>query len=455
MRITALLALLPIAATAQAPSYARERARIDSMVGAEVASTPIAGVAVAVVKGRDTLAMKAWGFADVENDVVATPRHVFQIGSVTKQFTSAAIMQFVEKGRLSLDDTLGALLPNMPAAWRKVTLRQLLNHTSGIPSYTDIGPRWQRRWRDDMPPDSLVALTANDTMVFAPGTRFRYNNSGYVLLGMILDKLSGQQYPKYVDAQFFKPLGLGSTSYCDYRTVIEHRAHGYERMGKQFRNADYLSMTQPYSAGAICSTVGDLVAWTRALHTGKVVSAASLKAMTTPSGVSPRYGFGLVSDTIGGHVRVSHGGGIPGFISVLAHYPNDSLTIAVLLNSPPGPVEQIAANIARIMFGLPLEGGPMTRVTLSASERTQYTGSFVLALPGSGTLVVNVAADSTRLYAQAEAPGQSRFEMIPYGNHVFGAEFDRALRMTFVVEGGRATRLRLRQGGADLEGPRR
>lgn len=454
-----LLVLLPFStALAQAPSYARERARIDSMMSAEVAATPIGGIAIAVVKGRDTVAMKAWGYADLENEVVATPQHIFEIGSITKQFTSAAIMQFVEKGRLSLDDTLGALLPRMPAAWQKVTLRQLLNHTSGIPSYTDIGPRWQRRWRDDMPPDSLVALTANDTMTFAPGTRYRYNNSGYVILGMILDKLAGQPYPAYVEAQFFKPLGLASTSYCFPQTLIKRRAHGYDRQGKQFKNAEYLSMTQPYSAGALCSTVGDLVTWTRALHGGKVVSAASFKAMTSPTGAAAasRYGFGLSYDTsLAGRPRIAHSGGIPGFISTLAHYPNDSLTVAVLINTPPAPIGIIAQNLARIMFGLPLEGAQMPRVTLASSDRAQYVGTYALALPNSATMVINVTADSARLYAQAEGPGQGKFELVPYGNHTFGAEFDRTLRMTFTVENGRATRLRSRQGGAEIEGPRR
>jgi CubicO group peptidase (beta-lactamase class C family) len=455
----ALLVLLPFCVvSAQAPSYARERARIDSMMSAEVASTPIGGIAIAVIKGRDTVAMKAWGYADLENDVAATPQHIFEIGSITKQFTSAAIMQFVEKGRLSLDDTLGALLPNMPVAWRTVTLRQLLNHTSGIPSYTDIGPRWQRRWRDDMVPDSLVALTAGDTMTFAPGTRYRYNNTGYVLLGMILDKLTGQPYPKYVETQFFKPLGLASTSYCFPQTLIKRRARGYDRQGRTYRNAEYLSMTQPYSAGALCSTVGDLVAWTRALHGGKVVSAASFKAMTSPTGAAAasRYGFGLSHDTsLAGHPRIAHGGGIHGFISSLAHYPSDSLTVVVLINTPPAPIGIIAQNLARIMFGLPLEGAQMPRVTLTATERPQYVGSYALALPNGTTMVLNVTADSSGLFAQAEGPGQGKFELVPYGNHTFGAEFDRSLRITFVVEGGRATRVRLRQAGSELEGVRR
>lgn len=452
---SASLALLPSLAFAQAPSYARERARIDSVVSAEVSGTPIAGVAIAVVKGRDTILMKGWGLADVENDVPVSPASVFRIGSVTKQFTSAAIMQLVEKGRLSLADTLGALLPNMPAAWRLVTLRQLLNHTSGVPSYTDIGIRWQSRWREDMLPDSLLAFTAKDTMDFAPGSKWRYDNTGYVLLGMILDKTTGTTYPKYLQEQIFKPLGLTSTMYCYVQPIIRHRALGYQRMGKALVNAEYLSMTQPYSAGALCSTVGDLVKWTRALHGGAVVSAATFTQMTTPTGAAVRahYGFGLGVDSLNGHPRIAHSGGIHGFQSMLAYYPKDSLTVVVLANSGPSPVDLLAGNLARVMLGLPLDGVALPRVSLSSAQLTPYVGDYAVQLPNANTLVMHVTVAGDRLMAQGE--GQGAFELIPYGNNTFGAEFDRSLRVTFVVENGRATRITVRQGGVDMEGPRR
>ena len=425
------------------------------MLVAEVANTPIAGLAVAVVKGGDTLLMKGYGFSDVENDVPTTPASVFRIGSITKQFTSSAIMQLVEKGQLSLDDTLGALLPNMPAVWRPVTLRQLLNHTSGIPSYTDLGPKWQKRWREDMLPDSLLAFTTGDTMSFAPGTKWRYDNTGYVLLGMILDKKTGRPYPKLVEEQLVKPLGMTSTVYCYTQPLIKHRAQGYARRGKQFMNAEYLGMSQPYSAGALCSTVGDLVAWTRALHDGRVVSRTSLRQMTTPTGpaAKPRYGFGLQVDTLDGHLRVGHGGGINGFVSELSYYPNDMLTVVVLSNTVPSPTGLIASNIARIMFGMPVEGVTPPRVTLAGSERSQYVGEYVLDTRDGSKLPLQISISGEKLMAQAQ--GQGAFELIPYGNHVFGTEFDRSVRLTFQVENGRATRLTLRQEGVDIPGVRK
>jgi len=448
------LSLLPVVVAAQAPTYARERARIDSLVAADVASTPIAGLAIAVVKGRDTIAMRGYGYADVENDVPVTPASVFRIGSVTKQFTSAAIMQLVDKGRLSLDDTLGAMLPNMPAAWRKVTLRQLLNHTSGIPSYTDVGPKWQRRWREDMLPDSLLAFTVSDTMNFAPGSNWRYDNTGYVLLGMILDKVTGQPYPKYLQEQFFKPLGLASTMYCYTQPLIKHRALGYERRGKQLVNAEYLSMTQPYSAGALCSTVGDLVKWNQALQVGGLVSRPSFTQMTTPLGaaVKPRYGFGLATDSLSGHRRISHSGGIHGFQSELAYYPSDSLTVVVLANSTPAPVGLIAGNLARVVFGLPLEGMTQPRVTLSDADRNRYVGDYSLTLPSAEKATVHVTNANGRVMMRVE--GQGEIELIPYGNNAFGADFDRSVRITFALENDRAKKFIIRQGGIEMEAVR-
>lgn len=454
MRLAPLLILLPATLAAQAPSYARERARIDSLLAAEVAEGPIAGLGVAVVKGRDTIVLKGYGFANVEDDVPVTPVTVFRIGSVTKQFTSSAVMQLVEKGKLSLDDTLGAMLSSAPARWRGVTLRQLLNHTSGIPSYTDLGPRWQRRWREDMLTDTIIAMTAGDSMYFPPGTKWRYDNTGYVLLGMILERATGRPYARYLDDTFFKPLGLSGTMYCYNRPVIEHRAQGYDRLGKQFMNAEYLSMTQPYAAGSLCSTTGDLVKWTYALHSGKVVSATSFALMTTPVGAAAasRYGFGLQIDSLEKHPRISHGGGIHGFVSMVARYPADSLTVVVLVNSVPAPIGILANNVARIIFGLPLEGIAPPRVTLTQEQRAVYTGTYNVKTPSGTALPITVSVDGDKVMAQAE--GQGAFELIPYGNHVFGAGFDRTLRMTFTVEGGRATKVVLRQGGAVMEGLR-
>jgi D-alanyl-D-alanine carboxypeptidase len=256
------------------------RRTIDSLVNDALTEGPVAAMSVAVVRGHDTIVMKGYGLADVENDVRASERTVYRIGSITKQFTAAAVLQLVEQGRLSLDDSIGKHLPTVPAGWRRIPIRQLLNHTSGIPSYTSAGPRWATRMRLDLPHDTLIGIVANDSMDFAAGSQFRYNNTGYYLLGMLIERLTGRSYADVVRDQLAMPLGLRATLYCETRPLIKHRAQGYQvGSDDKLANADALSMTQPFSAGALCSTVGDLVAWQRALAAGRVVKPSSYTAM--------------------------------------------------------------------------------------------------------------------------------------------------------------------------------
>jgi CubicO group peptidase (beta-lactamase class C family) len=364
-------------------------------------------------------------------------------------------MRLVERGTLSLTDTLGKLLPNLPARWRAVTLQQLLNHTSGIPNYTG-SKRWQPRWREDMAPDTIVALVADDTLDFVPGSRWSYDNTGYVLLGMVLDRATHVAYPTLVRDSLAVPLGLSATQYCWERPLIAHRAAGYDRVGKALLNTQYLSMTQPYAAGALCSTVGDLVRWTAALSSGRVVSPASYATMTRPTGAAARahYGFGLMVDTVNGHHRIHHDGGINGFNSSLDYYPDDSLTVVVLANTAPAPTSLIAGNVARMVFGLPPVGASLPVVALAGAERARYVGTYRAMLPNGSPLTIRVWQDGDRLMSQAEGPGQGAFPLVPHGNDTFGAAFDRTLRLVFTVENGVATKVRLEQGGAVLQGKR-
>ncbi|HEX6050344.1 MAG TPA: serine hydrolase domain-containing protein, partial [Gemmatimonadaceae bacterium] len=334
----------------------------------------------------------------------ATPKTVYRIGSVTKQFTSAAIMRLMEQGKLSLDDTLQKFFPDFPAQGNRVTVRHLLNHTSGIKSYTSLGPKWARVIRIDLAPDSLVALFANEPFDFKPGDSYRYNNSGYFLLGMIIEKLSGKPYAQYLKDEFFTPLGLESTMYCDQAPLIKHRAQGYAtRPGGVFINAEPLSMTQPYSAGALCSTVTDLVAWTQALSSGKVVSPASYKLMTTPGtlndGKPITYGFGLGTGTLGGHRQVSHNGGINGFISELHHYPDDSVITVVLTNTGAPTAVTLERLIARRTLGVK----DLPAVAIDASALQRLVGEYAV-----GSTRIRVFVEDGRLRVQQE------------GNPVFG-----------------------------------
>jgi CubicO group peptidase (beta-lactamase class C family) len=429
----------------------------DSLARVALAA-PGAGLAIAVVRGGDTLVMKGYGLAEVENELPVTPRTVFRIGSVTKQFTSAAVMQLVEQGKVSLDDDVTKYFPDFPTRGERILVRHLMNHTSGIPSYTDIGPRFGRVSRLDLARDSLLALVRNDSLMFAPGTGFYYNNTGYYMLGMLVEKVTGRPYGEYLAEKLFRPLGLEGTVYCSTRPIVKHRAQGYEIASGRLVNADYIGMELPYAAGSLCSTVGDLVAWTAALHGGKIVSQASFRQMTTPvkldNGYRMTYGYGLSVDTVGGHRVVSHGGGINGFVSQLTHYPDDSLTVVVLANTAPAPSGAVADNLARAALGLPFRAppGPRTELApLSAAERARYVGEYAVRWADGTTRTARVFEENGELRVQLQ--GQPPIRLLSQGNDVFLPERP-GPTVRFTVRDGKAATILLDQGARPLMGRR-
>jgi CubicO group peptidase (beta-lactamase class C family) len=354
----ALSAALATASPAQLPFGER----VDSLAAATIVSGQLASIQIGVSRAGKVVLARGYGLADIENGVPATSRTVYRIGSVTKQFTAAAIMQLVDQGKISLDDDITRFLPDFPTQGHRVTVHHLLTHTSGIKSYTSL-PAWQKGMSLDMSHDELVGIFKNEPFDFAPGAQWRYNNSGYYLLGMIVEKASGQPFDEYLDAHIFKPTGMSASSYCHERTIIPNRAEGYDRHEGKLVNDGSISMNTPGGAGALCSTVTDLIRWTEALGKGNVVSAASYRKMITPASVGDGgtaigrpgsagsevgYGYGLMISKLDGHRRIAHGGGINGFRTTLAHYPDDDLIVTVLINADgnPGPIEEQIARWA-------------------------------------------------------------------------------------------------------------
>jgi D-alanyl-D-alanine carboxypeptidase len=459
----ALLAgLSPAAAQRSTITRAEFRQRADSLVYTYLAESRAPSAAFAVIRGNDTLAYGAHGLADVQAWRAPTAATIYEIGSNTKQFTSAAIMKLVEQGRVKLDDDLSKYVPQFPMQGRRVSIRQLLNHTSGIHSYTS-SPGWQKTWNDVLSPDAIVRFVAADTFDFAPGTAYRYNNTGYVLLGMVVEKASGQKYASYLDAQFFKPLGLRSTSYCPSKTTNPAFALGYSKAEYGTKRAQFMDLSHPFSAGALCSTVGDFAKWQRALDAGKVVSPASYALMSTAdtlvSGRKINYGFGLVPGVFNGHKTISHTGGIPGFASAATYVPDDSLSIVVFTNFDAESPQTLVGNLLRVAYGeAPVARGPAraqsaaAASSLSPADRDAIVGNYALKLPDGQTLPIRFFVDGARLMSQAQ--GQDAMEVRYLGNYQFGVAFDPALRFTFTMDAGKATRVTLLQGGATIEGPR-
>jgi D-alanyl-D-alanine carboxypeptidase len=437
------------------------RPRADSLVYTYLAESRAPSAAFAVIRGNDTLYFGAHGLADVDHWRAATATTIYEIGSITKQFTSAAIMRLVEQGRVKLDDDLSKYVPQFPLQGKKVSIHELLNHTSGIHSYTSE-PAWQKTWNDVLSPDAIIKFVASDTFDFAPGTAYRYNNTGYVLLGMVIEKASGQKYAKYLDAQFFKPLGLKETSYCPSKTSDPAFALGYSKGPIGTVRAQFLDLSHPFSAGALCSTVGDFVKWQRALAGGKVVSPASYALMSTAdtlnNGRKINYGFGLVPGMFDGHKTVSHTGGINGFATAETYVPDDSLSIVVFTNYDAESPQGLVQNLLRVAYGEDPVGrriaasAQAAAPSLSLADRDAIVGNYLLQLPGGQQLPLKFFVDGTRLMAQAQ--GQDANEVRYLGNYEFGVAFDPALRFTFTMEAGKATKVTLLQNGSRIEGSR-
>ena len=446
MRLRLLVPLLlavPAAAGAQRPPRESLAVRIDSLARAAMAEERIPGLSVAVVRGPDTVTARGWGWADLEQQVPATAGTVYRIGSLTKQFTALAILQLADQGRLSLDDPLQRFVPSFPTPGRRITIRHLLTHTSGIPNYTAIGEAWTRRMRLDLPPDTLLALVRRRPPDFAPGERFHYSNTNYFLLGLILEKASGEPYARYIQEHIATPLGLARTTYCDTRRILPGRAQGYTQDTTGVVHAEFISMDLPYAAGALCSTVLDLVTWQRALWSDRLVQPGGYNTMSTPArltnGNRTVYGFGLGIGDLGGHRMVQHSGGINGFASALITFPDDTLIIAVLANSEDANATRIGQRIARAALGIP---EPVVRdLPLTAAERAAYEGTYQLR-----DVRLRIFARGDSLLGQAS--GQASFGLLAQGDHTFVATFDPDTRVVFAMDGaGHAQALSWTQGG--------
>jgi len=446
-------------ATAQQPSKSVLVSRVDSLGDAFRAATHTPAISIAVLRGSDTLVMKGYGDASIEAHRAATASTVYRIGSITKQFTAAAIMRLAERGKLSIDDPITKYLPDVPTHGQTITIRRLLNHTSGIHNYT-AEPSWRSTWAQQLSPRQIVAFVDHDSLDFKPGDRWSYSNTGFVLLGMIIEKVTGEPYANYLDHDLFKPLGLTQTSYCPTRPSDPTFADGYSAESGTAKPAEFLDMTHPHGAGALCSTVRDLVKWQRALMGGRVVNAQSYSLMTTPdtlnNGRPLTYGFGLAVGKLGTHRQIGHGGGINGFTTSSLYFPDDSVNVVVFSNAGAGP-DALALNVSRAVFGLPLvtPPKPVVAVALPDSIRDKLPGVYELAPPSGGKFVVHIMVENGQVMTQAEGPGQGKFPLIYAGDMVFGAAFDPSLRVTFFTDSGKVTKMRLAQGGGAMEGPRK
>lgn len=376
--VLACLLVFPTVAGAQA--QAAKPASVADAAGALVAAAFNAnepGGTAIVVKDGKTVYRGAVGMASMELGVPLRPDSILRIGSVTKQFTSAAVMMLVEQGKVSLQDEITKFFPDYPTRGRHITVEHLLTHTSGIKSYTGL-PAWRAAWGRDFTTPELIDFFKNEPMDFEPGEKYLYNNSAYFLLGALIEKVSGTPYAEFVAKNIFAPLGMKRTRYGDTGPLLEGRAQGYAREAAVYANAPFLSMSQPGAAGGLVSTVDDLAAWDAAVSAGKLLGASSWQRIFTPyrlkSGKSTGYGFGWQIGTFEGRAVYEHGGGIHGFSAYVIRLPEDHVYVAVLSNCGNANTGGLARKLAALAAGKPLVDPPA--VTLPALALTEYAGVY-------------------------------------------------------------------------------
>ncbi|GAB4022654.1 serine hydrolase [Spirosoma koreense] len=334
--------------------------KIDALIRQYVANRQFNGAVLVADKGK-VIFKKGYGMANMEWNINNTSTTKFRLGSITKQFTSMLIMQLVEQGKLKLAGKVTDYLPDYPkATGSKITLHHLLTHTSGIPSYTSFPNFFETMSRDPYTPDAFVKKFSGLPLEFEPGTRFVYDNSGYFLLGVIIEKVTGKPYAQVLQENILTPLNMADTGYDLAGPIIAKRASGYEKRSEGYVNAPYLDMSIPYAAGSLYSTVEDLHRWDQALYTDKLLADTTLKAaMFTPFLNHYAYGWQVENIMVGklkdSLLLIEHSGGINGFNTLISRIPEDKRLVVLLNNTGAAPLEIIRKNILNILYNQPIE----------------------------------------------------------------------------------------------------
>jgi CubicO group peptidase (beta-lactamase class C family) len=399
--------------SAQNPGQVSEKdltARIDKLLS-DVYKPDGPGAAVLVKRQGEVIWRKGYGRANLELNIPVEPDMIFRLGSITKQFTAVAILMLAEEGKLSLQDEITKFLPDYPTQGKKITVEHLLTHTSGIKSYTDLA-EWLPLQRKDMTVGEIIDLFKNQPMEFAPGERWKYSNSGYILLGAIIEKVSGKTYADFLQDRIFGPLGLKSSCYDSPSRIIPRRVPGYAKGNAGFENAPYLSMSQPYAAGSLASSVDDMAAWTEALLSGKLIKRETLERAFTSyklkDGLDSKYGYGWCISDYEGHRLIEHGGGIHGFLSHALFFPEDQIFVVMLTNSTLLDLqpEPLAFRAGCLALGIPYKE-PIP-VSLSEKEMEPLTGVYADAQGEE----LYITRQESKLFCQIAGVGKSEIRPV-------------------------------------------
>ena len=427
---------LPQAGTTQIPG-------VDAVVEQFLKEEQAAGLAVAVMKGDQIRHIKGYGFADLEHRVPATEHTVFKLASLSKQFTAMAVMILVEKGTLDLGAPITRHFREFPSTGHVPTVGQLINHTSGLDfqeAWSAIMPPATGSVHEprDLRPATLTKLFEKTTFDFAPGERFRYNNNAYDLAGMLVERVSGQSYPDFLQMYIWDPLEMRDTYFMDAARVIKNRAGGYTLRGNEIVHAPFANLHRIYASGALGTSISDLLKWQRALHGSRLVGAATTTKMMTAGrlndGTPIPYGYGLFLTNMSGKAKIEHYGNIGGTRAQLAYYPSEDLTVAIMANTNPLRTDVLESRIARTLMQMPDK--TIVDVPIPQEQLRSYAATYVVtdARISHRSVPTDITFKDGALYA-------GRFRLVHTGNNIFVPVGDPYHHYTFAVRDGTAVAL--------------
>jgi CubicO group peptidase (beta-lactamase class C family) len=474
--LTLALSLL-CSAAANALQGAKSTPDLDAIVKQVIAREHVAGASVLVARGDRVLLHKGYGFADLGLEAPATAETVYHVVGPMLPFTGIAVMQQVERGRLSLDDDISKFIPEFPLQGHHVTIRQLLNHTSGIVDYHYLGDPIEATSRQPKALDEVMALYAGKDWVNEPGKKWDWSISGFQLLVTIVERVTGQSFADYVQQNIFKPAGVKNTTYCDDFTLTRGLAHAYRKVGSSYVPANENGMA--YNADLrFCSTVGDLLQLWRAINGKNLVRPETFKLMTTAEGAAAhmsaqdpkaQYGFAMILNHEEDHRRIGQHGSLLGYSGSLYDFPEDQLTIVVLTNTEDQNAYAVTRALGRAILGLPALPAPapaaepaLADKPVSAAERKQLSGTFVLKLDRVSANLHDSFAQYRRTYRVFDENGRLMIQPLGEGperllkqdDGSFALRSSPASHVSFVMQNDHAVAIKMDSPGFPLAGDR-
>lgn len=375
------------------------------------------GATVLVAKKGKVLYRNAFGKANIENDIAMRPDHIFEIGSITKQFTAVSILMLEEEGKLSVQDKLDKYLPDYPNG-DQITIYHLLNHTSGIKSYTAMAGL-NTFGKSNKTPIEIINYFKDEPIDFKPGEQWEYNNSGYIVLGYIIEEITGMSYEGFIQQRIFDTLGMKNSYYGNKARIIKNRASGYQPSEGGFSNAMQISMTIPYAAGSLMSCVDDMFLWHKAIRDNTLISAKSkAKAHTNTSlnnGELTNYGYGWQINELNNKQSIEHGGGIFGFVTQGVYVPDEDIYAIVLTNANGNSPQEITLQLASMVMDSST-GAKNTAVTLSKKQLQRWIGTYAF----DDDVLRFVTLEGNQLFSQRE--GSEKLPIHAINDHTFSFE---------------------------------